>query len=73
MSCLHVHKPISIIFPVSTAMVSALLQVLTAVVAAAVHVAAFDPNPLQDFCVADSTSKGLIHPSMHVLALTITC
>ncbi|OQU77593.1 hypothetical protein SORBI_3009G072800 [Sorghum bicolor] len=38
-------------------MVSALLQVLTAVVAAAVHVAAFDPNPLQDFCVADSTSK----------------
>ena len=53
-------------------MVSALLMVFTAVVAlAAGHGAAFDPNPLQDFCVADSTSKGLIDPS-HVLAL-ITC
>ncbi|CAD6334373.1 unnamed protein product [Miscanthus lutarioriparius] len=43
-------------------MVSALLMVFTAVVAlAAGHGAAFDPNPLQDFCVADSTSK-VDHP-----------
>jgi hypothetical protein len=46
-------------------MVSALLLVFTAVVAlAAGHGAAFDPNPLQDFCVADSTSKGLLDPSI---------
>jgi len=41
-------------------------MVFTAVVAlAAGHGAAFDPNPLQDFCVADSTSKGLIDPSIN--------
>ncbi|KAL6619598.1 hypothetical protein ACP70R_034737 [Stipagrostis hirtigluma subsp. patula] len=38
-------------------MVSALLVVVAAVALAAGHGAAFDPNPLQDFCVADTTSK----------------
>ncbi|CAN6358810.1 unnamed protein product [Urochloa humidicola] len=39
-------------------MASALLLLVAAVIAlAAGHGAAFDPNPLQDFCVADSTSK----------------
>ncbi|CAL5006664.1 unnamed protein product [Urochloa decumbens] len=37
---------------------SALLLVVAAVIAlVAGHGAAFDPNPLQDFCVADTTSK----------------
>uniref|UniRef100_A0A0A8ZS07 Germin-like protein n=1 Tax=Arundo donax TaxID=35708 RepID=A0A0A8ZS07_ARUDO len=38
-------------------MVSAFLLVVTAVALGAGHGAAFDPNPLQDFCVADTTSK----------------
>ena len=43
-----------------TIMASPLLLVVAAVIAlGAGHGAAFDPNPLQDFCVADTT-KGLI-------------
>ncbi|GJM94839.1 hypothetical protein PR202_ga11520 [Eleusine coracana subsp. coracana] len=38
-------------------MVSALLLAFTAVALGAGHGAAFDPNPVQDFCVADPTSK----------------
>ncbi|XP_062232471.1 germin-like protein 5-1 [Phragmites australis] len=38
-------------------MASALLLVVTAVALGAGNGAAFDPNPLQDFCVADTTSK----------------
>ncbi|KAI4967037.1 hypothetical protein ZWY2020_034421 [Hordeum vulgare] len=34
-----------------------LLLVLTVVALGSGHVEAFDPNPLQDFCVADPTSK----------------
>ena len=45
-------------------MVRALLLVFIVALAAG-HGAAFDPNPLQDFCVADSTSKGLIDPSIN--------
>jgi len=42
-------------------MASPLLLVVAAVIAlGAGHGAAYDPNPLQDFCVADTTSKGLI-------------
>jgi len=44
-----------------TIMASPLLLVVAAVIAlGAGHGAAYDPNPLQDFCVADTTSKGLI-------------
>ncbi|KAL6864914.1 hypothetical protein ACP4OV_016065 [Aristida adscensionis] len=38
-------------------MVRALLLVVAAVALGAGHVAASDPSPLQDFCVADMTSK----------------
>ncbi|KAL6864915.1 hypothetical protein ACP4OV_016066 [Aristida adscensionis] len=38
-------------------MASALLLLVAAVALCAGHGAAFDPNPLQDFCVADPTSK----------------
>jgi hypothetical protein len=39
-------------------MVSGLLVVFTAVALGAGHGTAFDPNPLQDYCVADPTSEG---------------
>ncbi|EMS67644.1 Germin-like protein 5-1 [Triticum urartu] len=35
-----------------------LLLALAVVTLGSGHVEAFDPNPLQDFCVADPTSKG---------------
>jgi hypothetical protein len=50
-------------------MVSGLLLVFTAVALGAGHGTAFDPNPLQDYCVADPTSKG--SSSIYICALTL--